>query len=442
MPTQNRDELQTSPTAQNAHPGADVPVRYRPLRDRWRLRRKRDKTTSPLVENKSSAEQEQQAESKTKNPKRRHPVLRWAFGVFCVIVVLLVAARLYLPTFLRDYVNRTLDRDPLYEGRIGAIEIHLWRGAYAINDVRINKVTGNVPVPLFAAKKVDLAIEWGALLKKHAVVGRIKMVEPQLNFVDSKSADSGDQTGDAGPWLQVIRDLFPFRINSCQLSDGRVSFRAFDTDPPVDMYVADVDGEMTNLSNIEDELNPLNATVSIRGKVLDHAPLELEMKIDPTSYRPTFQLALRVIGLDVTKTNPLVRAYGQFDFEKGWFDLVVEMRAREGGVEGYVKPLFRNLVILSKQDVKEDNIIQLFWEGLVGVTVKVLQNQPRDQFGTLIPLTGDLTNPRRDMLATLGNILRNAFIRAYLPRLQGIAGDVDALKFSPGSVSDPITTTP
>jgi hypothetical protein len=359
-----------------------------------------------------------------------------------LLIVLLVAARLYLPTYLRDYVNRTLDRNPLYEGRIGAIEIHLWRGAYAINDVRINKVTGNVPVPLFAAKKVDLAIEWGALLKRHTVVGRIRMIEPQLNFVDSKSTDSGDQTGDAGPWLQVIRDLFPFRINSCQLSDGRVSFRAFDTDPPVDMYVADLDGEMTNLSNIEDELNPLNATVSIRGKVLDHAPLELEMKLDPTSYRPTFQLALRLIGLDVTKTNPLVRAYGQFDFEKGWFDLVVEMKAREGGVEGYVKPLFRNLVILSRQDLKEDNILQLFWEGLVGATAEVLQNQPRNQFGTLVPFKGDLTNPRTDLLATLGNILRNAFIRAYLPKLQGIAGDVDSLRFSAGSVSDPITTTP
>jgi hypothetical protein len=208
------------------------------------------------------------------------------------------------------------------------------------------------------------------------------------------------------------------------------------------MYVADVDAEMTNLSNLVDELNPLNATVSVRGKVLDQAPLELEMKLDPTSYRPTFQVALRLIGLDVTKTNPMTRAYGQFDFERGWFDLVVEMKAREGGLEGYVKPLFRNLVIVARQDVKEDNVIQLFWEALVGVAAEILQNQPREQFGTVIPFTGDLVNPQTDLLATLGNVLRNAFIRAYLPRLQGTAVDVDNLRFSPGSASDPITSTP
>jgi len=447
MATWTSDELRTSPAARETHPGSDAKEPHRPLFERWRRRRKRRETPKAAVQQEAAVEQEQKTPSEEPKkeptkPKRRHPILRWAFRLLCLVVVLLIAARLYLPTYLRDYVNRTLGRDPLYDGKIGAIEIHLWRGAYAINDVRIIKVTGNVPVPLFAAKKVDLAIEWGALLKKHTVVGKIKMIEPQLNFVDSKEGDAEAQTGGGGPWLQVIKDLFPFRINSCELADGRISFRAFDTDPPVDMYIADVDAEMTNFSNLVDELNPLNATVSMRGKVLDHAPIELEMKLDPTSYRPTFEVAVRMIGLDVTKTNPLTRAYGQFDFEKGWFDLVVEMKAREGGVEGYVKPLFRDLVILSKQDFKEDNIIELFWEALVGVTEKVFENQRRTQFGTLIPFKGDLTNPRTDMLATLGNILRNAFIRAYLPRLQGTAGDVDTLRFSPGSASDPITVTP
>jgi hypothetical protein len=415
--------------ADAAPPGKDVRERHSPF-SRQEIRRRR------------RAQKQRANGSKPPAKQKRRWFRRGVLPALAVLALALVAGRLYLPTFLRDYVNDTLDRNPLYDGEIGDIEVHLWRGAYAINDVRIVKTTGNVPVPLFAARKVDLAMEWGALLKKRALVGRVSMTEPQLNFVDDTKTDSGDQTGGGGPWLAVIRDLFPFKINSSQLSDGRVSFRAFDTDPPVDMFVSDVDAEMTNLSNLTDELNPLNATVSVRGKVLDHAPLELEMKLDPASYRPTFQVALRLLGLDVTRTNPLTRAYGQFDFEKGWFDLVVEMDAREGGLEGYVKPLFRNLVVLAGPDVKEDNVIQLFWEALVGLTAEVLQNQPREQFGTVIPFTGDLTNPRTDLLATLGNVLRNAFIRAYLPKLQGQAVDVDNLRFSPGAASDPVTSSP
>ena len=36
--------------------------------------------------------------------------------------------------------------------------MHLWRGAYTIDDVRLIKTTGNVPIPLFSAKRVDFAV--------------------------------------------------------------------------------------------------------------------------------------------------------------------------------------------------------------------------------------------------------------------------------------------
>jgi hypothetical protein len=39
-----------------------------------------------------------------------------------------------LPWFVRDHVNRTLDRNQLYAGNIGQVRIHLWRGAYSVND--------------------------------------------------------------------------------------------------------------------------------------------------------------------------------------------------------------------------------------------------------------------------------------------------------------------
>ena len=43
------------------------------------------------------------------------------------------------------------------------------------------------------------------------------------------------------------------------------------------------------------------------------------------------------------------------------------------------------------------------------------------------------------MLATVGNVLYNAFVRAYLPRLEGVAPDLDGLQFGPGEVTDPVS---
>jgi hypothetical protein len=293
-------------------------------------------------------------------------------------------------------------------------------------------------VPLFASKRVDFSLQWDALLKGK-LVGRMSIDAPELNFVDGE--DSGEsQTGAGGPWLDIIQDLFPFKINRCDVKDGSIHFRAFGTDPPVDAYLSQVNASIENLTNIYDEVTPLVATVKASGVAMDHAKFEYDMKLDPFSYRPTFQLAVRLLGLDVTKLNDLTRAYGAFDFERGWFDLVVELNAMEGRLEGYVKPLFRNLAVFSaRRDLREDDVMRAFWEALVGAAAEILKNQRRDQFGTVIPLRGQVDRPSGDMLATVGNVLYNAFVRAYLPRLEGIARDLDGLQFGPGEVTDPVS---
>jgi len=378
----------------------------------------------------------------SKSRRKRHsPRRRWRILgiVLLVLIILGTVARAVLPWMVHDYVNRTLDRNPLYKGTIGKVQIHLWRGAYSIHEVKISKVTGNVPVPFFSAPRVDFALEWDALAHRR-VVGRVLMQQPELNFVDAPS-EGESQTGGGGAWLQMIRDLFPFRINRAIVADGSVHFRAFQTVKPVDVYLSHVDATIDNLGNIRDQTNPLVATVQARALAMEQARLDFKMTLDPFSYRPTFHFAMRLLGLDVTKINDLALAYGRFDFKRGWFDLVVEADAKEGQLAGYVKPLFRDLKVFSlTKDLEGGNVIQAFWQALVGAVTSLLKNQPRDQFGTLIPFTGDLSRTTNaDILATIGNMLRNAFVRAYLPRLESGQESVGDLQFEPPDITDPIS---
>jgi hypothetical protein len=373
--------------------------------------------------------------------RAKHHRLRKLGFIVLGLVVILGIVRLILPWAVRNYVNRTLDRNSLYSGRIGPVQIHLLKGAYSINDVRLDKTTGNVPVPFFSAKRVEFAIQWDALLH-HKIVGRIVMQQPVINFVDAPT-EQESQSGAGGPWLQMIRDLFPFKINSAQIQDGSVHFRAYKTSKPFDVYLSRVNGSIENLGNVRDETTPLVATVQASAVAMDQAKLDFKMTLDPFSYRPTFHMALRLLGLDVTKINDLALAFGKFDFKRGWFDLVVEADSKEGLLTGYVKPLFRNLKVFSiSQDVKDDNPLQFFWQALVGMTTNLLKNRPRDQFGTLIPFSGDTSSATTtDILATLGNILRNAFVRAYLPRLQDQQESPTELHFSAPDFTDSLSTS-
>jgi hypothetical protein len=46
----------------------------------------------------------------------------------------------------------------------------------------------------------------------------------------------------------------------------------------------------------------------------------------------------------------------------------------------------------------------------------VFKNQPQDQLATKIPISGVYTNSTVDLPATIGTLLRNAFIRALIPK--------------------------
>lgn len=372
-------------------------------------------------------------------PARRHKGWRRFGIVVTVLALLLGCVRAVLPWAVRHYVNRTLDRSPLYDGNIGPVEIHLWRGAYSIRDIRLNKTTGNVPVPFFAAKRVDFALQWSALVHGR-IVARLLMDEPELNFVDAPS-DSDSQTGEGGPWLKMIQDLSPFKVNRAVVRDGSVHFRTYQSAKPVDVYLSEVNGTIDNLGNITNDTAPLVSTVQASGLVMEQAKLDFKMVLDPFSYRPTFHFALRLLGLDVTKINDLALTYGKFDFKRGWFDLVIEADSKEGQLTGYVKPLFRNLKVFSiKQDIKEDSVLRFFWQALVGGVTELLKNQPHDQFGTLIPFSADESqSTTTDILATIGNVLRNAFVRAYLPKLEGGQEGVEGLNFEPPKLTDPVS---
>jgi hypothetical protein len=348
--------------------------------------------------------------------------------------------RAIMPWAVRDYVNRTLDRNPLYKGTIGPVRIHLWRGAYSINAVQISKTSGDVPVPFFKATRVDFALQWKALVHGK-IVGRVLMEQPELNFVDAPTEDDS-QTGDGAPWLQLIRDLFPFKINSAIVHDGAIHFRVYKKANPLDVYLSKVEVSIDNLTNIRDETTPLVSTVTATGLAMDQAKVEYKMTLDPFSYRPTFHMAMRLLGLDVTKINDLALAYARFDFKRGWFDLVVETDSKEGQYTGYVKPLFRNLQVFNlEKDIKTDNPLQFFWTALVGAVASLLKNQPRDQFGTLIPFSGDVeTTTTADILPAIGNILRNAFVRAYLPRLQSGQQVVQNIQFGAPEFNESLST--
>ena len=330
------------------------------------------------------------------------------------IVLLLLGLRIALPFWLTDYVNRTLSQLEGYEGRVEGIDLHLWRGAYQIEGPAIRRTEPpSAGAPLFEAEVIDLSISWRGLLRG-ALVGDVMLRRPVLNFVDVPG--EADQTGAGRPWQEVARDLMPLHVDYFAVVDGEVHWRNFQSEPPVDVYLQQIELTARNLRNTLGKGDELPATISGEALAMNSGRLELDAAADPLDQPPDFDLDARLLGTQLPELNPWLRAYTGLDAAGGELDMVLELTAQDGELSGYLKPLARNIDLVSAQ--QDPALLDRLYESAAALLGELLENQPRDQLATRVPIEGRLDDAEVGVWPTLVNVLRNAFIEAFQPRFE------------------------
>jgi hypothetical protein len=67
-----------------------------------------------------------------------------------------------------------------------------------------------------------------------------------------------------------------------------------------------------------------------------------------------------------------------------------------------------------RQDA-EKSLFRRLYEGMVGGIAGLLQNRPRSEVATRVPISGDVEAPQTGTLETIIRLIENAFFRAILP---------------------------
>ncbi|MBV4484091.1 DUF748 domain-containing protein [Pseudomonas sp. SWRI153] len=350
--------------------------------------------------------------------KRRYS---WPLWTLAGVVVLLVAVHFALPYLVRDYLNDKLADMGDYRGQITDVDLALWRGAYKINGLKIVKVDGRVPVPFVDAPLIDLSVSWHALWYDHAVVAEVSFVNPEVNFVDGGANKQNSQTGEGTDWREQLGKLLPITLNELRIRDGRISFRNFNSKPPVNMNATNVDASIYNLTNIAATDGKRDARFEGKALMLGHAPVEATATFDPLSDFENFEFRLRAREIELKRMNDFAAAYGKFDFNAGHGDVVIEAKAKNAKLTGYIKPLLRDVDVFNwQQDVENKNkgILRSVWEALVGGTENVLKNQVKNQFATRVELSGNVHQQNISAFEAVLQILRNGFIQAFNARYE------------------------
>jgi hypothetical protein len=321
-----------------------------------------------------------------------------------------------LPYFVTRYVNRVLANIDGYEGSIHGVDIHLIRGAYVIDSLKLFKVNGNEKVPFIDIASTDLSVEWPALFEG-SIVGEVIFTKPKLNFIggdgdETKKPGNDTQTGEDVDWTKPIKELMPLQINRLEVKDGIVAFYDFTTKPKVDIRLADLQLVADNLNNAERQKERLPSHVVATATSVGGGKLTINMDINVLKEIPDLDLNLKFEGINMPALNDFFVAYSKVDIEKGTFNLYSELAIDNSKITGYVKPLAQDIKVVNWEKDKE-NPFNLIWQSIVGTVAEFFENQKEDQFATKVPLQGNLENIESGVWPSIWNIFRNAFVQAF-----------------------------
>jgi hypothetical protein len=334
------------------------------------------------------------------------------------LTLVLVVIRLLLPIWVHHYLDRRIERMGLYHGSMSDIDLHIWRGSYTIRNLRIDKIGAPANEPFLQAPRTEIAVSYGDLLHGH-LRGQVHFYGAIVNLIDGKS-ESERQLGKGVNWSNELNILIPAEMDEIGVHNGTVTFRNFVSSPRVDLSMSDVNGTVTNLSAAQSQSGTRQATLHATATILGDAPLEIHATFDPANHLGDFHYHIRVTHVQLVRANALARAYTGLDFAAGTGDFTMELNARNGQLDGYAEPVFKDLKLFSwKKDVQEEQKgpIKLLYEAAAQGVVSLLKSPSNDELVTKVPISGHIGDSKFGEPQAIFGVLGNAFAQAYKAQL-------------------------
>lgn len=207
------------------------------------------------------------------------------------------------------------------------------------------------------------------------------------------------------------REDMLLKIEKLRMENATIGFINNETRPDYRVFFNNIEGTIANFSNRFAE-GP--ADVHIKGMFMGSGAAQLSATFGPEAKGPDFDLAVSIRETDMRAMNDMFRAYGKFDVTAGQFSFFSELKVANDQVNGYVKPIFKDMSVYDERQDGEKGLFKKLYEKLVGGVSELLEN-PKEAVATQAEVKGRVENPRANTWQVLANLVRNAFFRSILP---------------------------
>jgi hypothetical protein len=240
-----------------------------------------------------------------------------------------------------------------------------------------------------------------------------------IDYVHSVKTDAKEQKN-LDQATEVARDVsnepaINVQVDDVHLTNAGLAFVEADKN-----YRVSLDETDLRIRGISSHATQTPASLMLKGRFMGQGTAVVTSQFRPVNKKPEFSLTVQIEETPLTAMNDLFRAYGNFDVVGGKFSFYSELQARNGKIEGYVKPLFTDMDVYARAQDAGKPILHQVYEGLIGGVAELLRN-PNADVATNADISGRIDQPNVSTLQIVLRLIKNAFFRSILPGFENEA---------------------
>lgn len=205
------------------------------------------------------------------------------------------------------------------------------------------------------------------------------------------------------------------KVDHAKILHGEIGFVNKATSPDYRVFITDMNVDLDNFSN---RLTEGSSAMKATGRFMGSGPTVVSATFRPEKPDPDFELAVRIVKTNLTTFNGILRAYGDGDVSAGTFAFFSEVKVKDGRIDGYVKPFFKDVEVYEPAQDKDKALIRQAYEALVSGITDLLKNKREQAVATETDVSGKVQNPQANTWQIVEKLVQNAFFKAILPGLE------------------------
>lgn len=257
-------------------------------------------------------------------------------------------------------------------------------------------------------------IEYG-IKDQTYLLHELKIDGPKVDFVHAaetapKEKEVAAKTAEKAKELSneptVTTEIRLFRI-----VNGEFGFANKAADPEYRLFISDTKFTIKNFSN---QFLKGPAEFGLTGKFMGTGDTTITGVFRPEKKGADFSLNAVIENTRMKPMSDLFRAYGNFAVEEGLFSFFSELSVGSGRIDGYVKPMFKDMKVTDKRTKNEKSLFQKLYVGIIKGLTELLEN-PDEKVATKADISGPIEDPKTSTWQIILRLVQNAFFKSILP---------------------------